>query len=90
MTTSAPPPYHWTRAKFIAFNGELAATGSVAAAARLVGMSRQSAYRLRDRFGPDYAAKWDRWVSRARVQRRREAVQKRRAFYRQDSVNVST
>lgn len=40
---------HWSRAKMARFLAELAATHSVAAAARVVGMSRQSAYRLKAR-----------------------------------------
>jgi hypothetical protein len=40
---------HWSRAKMAQFLTELAATHSVAAAARVVGMSRQSAYRLKAR-----------------------------------------
>jgi hypothetical protein len=40
---------HWSRAKMARFLTELAATHSVAAAARVVGMSRQSAYRLKAR-----------------------------------------
>ncbi|MEQ1497275.1 MAG: hypothetical protein ABL914_01325 [Novosphingobium sp.] len=42
-------PTHWSRAKMARFLGELAATHSVSAAARVVGMSRQSAYRLKAR-----------------------------------------
>lgn len=39
----------WTRPKMVAFLRELAACQSVAQAARSIGMSRQSAYRLRNR-----------------------------------------
>lgn len=55
---AAPPPArllppshasHWSRAKMARFLTELAATHSVSAAARVVGMSRQSAYRLKAR-----------------------------------------
>jgi hypothetical protein len=47
------PSYHWTTFKAGVFLGALADLGSVARAAREVGMSRQSAYRLRERLGPD-------------------------------------
>jgi len=40
---------HWSRAKMARFLTELASTHSVSAAARAVGMSRQSAYRLKVR-----------------------------------------
>lgn len=40
---------HWSRSKMARFLNELAASQSVAAAARVVGMSRQSAYRLKAR-----------------------------------------
>ena len=49
--TPPEPGYHWTTDKALAFIGALADLGSVAAAARAVGMSRQSVYRLRDRLG---------------------------------------
>lgn len=54
--------YRWTRQKAIAFLHALRACGSVARAARGLGMSRQSAYRLRTRYGADYAAVWDEAV----------------------------
>jgi hypothetical protein len=49
-----PPPrsnadYRWTPDKALAFLGALAECGKVAAAARAVGMTRQSAYRLKAR-----------------------------------------
>ncbi len=50
--------YRWTRAKALAFLNLLYLGRSVAAAAREVGMSRQSAYRLRERLGADFAAVW--------------------------------
>ncbi|MCW1431862.1 hypothetical protein [Novosphingobium sp. JCM 18896] len=53
------PAYHWTDEKMIAFMEALAATASVTAAAAKVGMSRQSAYRLRARLDPERAALWD-------------------------------
>jgi hypothetical protein len=49
----APPrsdsDYRWTPDKALAFLGALAECGKVAAAARAVGMTRQSAYRLKAR-----------------------------------------
>jgi hypothetical protein len=50
--TAAPPPRsgdRWTPAKMADFLRQLSATHSVSAAAKSVGMSRQSAYRLRSR-----------------------------------------
>jgi hypothetical protein len=44
--------YRWTRPKLAAFIKALASGGTVAEAARAVGMSRQSAHRLRARLGP--------------------------------------
>jgi hypothetical protein len=63
-TTPHPPrrskaDYRWSRTKIIAFLKALPATLSVAEAARSVGMSRQSAYRLRARLGPGFGAVWD-------------------------------
>ncbi len=50
----------WTAARQAAFVGMLAETGSVIAAARIVGMGRESAYRLRRRPGAaGFAAAWD-------------------------------
>lgn len=56
------PPRHneWTRAKMAAFLRELAATQSVTEAARSVGMSRQSAYKVRNRSpGTPFALAWE-------------------------------
>jgi molybdenum-dependent DNA-binding transcriptional regulator ModE len=50
--------YRWTKPKMLAFLHALATTGSVAGAARGVGMSRQSAYRLRARLGEGFGAVW--------------------------------
>lgn len=50
--------YRWTRDKMVAFLNELARGRTVAAAARMVGMGRQSAYRLRARLGPVFAGIW--------------------------------
>ncbi|MDE2435368.1 MAG: hypothetical protein KGM49_03815 [Sphingomonadales bacterium] len=53
LTPARPIPQtherHWSRTKMARFLTELAATHSVALAARVVGMSRQSAYRLKAR-----------------------------------------
>lgn len=59
-----PPrkPRHgdWTKPKMVAFLRELAASQSVHQAARSVGMSRQSAYRLRNRLpGTPFALAWE-------------------------------
>lgn len=51
--------YRWSRLRIHAFLRALAVTGSVAAAARAVGVSRQSAYRLRRRLGAGFAEVWD-------------------------------
>ena len=56
------PPRHneWTRAKMVAFLRELAASQSVSQAAKGVGMSRNSAYRLRNRLaGTPFALAWE-------------------------------
>ena len=50
----------WTAAKMAAFLRQLSASQSVSAAARSVGMSRQSAYRLRSRLkGGAFDLAWD-------------------------------
>ncbi|MBI1402209.1 MAG: hypothetical protein GC147_03215 [Porphyrobacter sp.] len=50
----------WTRAKQVAFLRALSATHSVSEAARSVGMSRQSAYRLRSRLkGQPFDLAWE-------------------------------
>lgn len=66
--------YRWTRPKILAFLHGLGDTGSVAAAARRVGMSRQSAYRLRARLGEQFAGLWDEGLRLAAVRRRLEAT----------------
>lgn len=74
MTQPHTPPsprrtnaeYRWTRAKVHAFVDALVRTGGVAAAAREVGMSRNSAYRLRARLGPGFAQVWDEGLFLAR------------------------
>lgn len=51
----------WTPARQLAFILRLALLGGVAAAARAVGMSRESAYRLREHPGAgSFAAAWDK------------------------------
>lgn len=51
----------WSEARQCAFLAQLYFTGSVAAAAKAVGMSRASAYRLRARAGAEsFAFAWDR------------------------------
>jgi hypothetical protein len=60
-----PPPYvepddRWTKWKMARFLRELAATHSVTVAARKVGMSRQSAYKLRSRLkGQPFDVAWE-------------------------------
>lgn len=64
------PPFHavpvriradgWTPVRQAEFIGMLAQTRSVSAAARFVGMGRESAYRLRSKPGSDgFCAAWD-------------------------------
>ncbi len=56
----APHHNQWTREKMVAFLRELAATQSVSAAARAVGMSRTAAYNLRNRLqGQPFALGWE-------------------------------
>jgi len=66
------PSYHWTTRKARVFIGALADLGSVAEAARAVGMSRQSAYRLRKRLGEEglFARAWDQAQANGRAKRR--------------------
>jgi hypothetical protein len=70
---SRPPrpsaEYRWTNRKAHAFLDALAQHGKVAAAARAVGMTRQSAYRLRQRI-PVVAEGWARAQAIGRAQRR--------------------
>jgi hypothetical protein len=56
----------WTGERQARFLAELALTRSVSAAARAVGMARESAYRLRaERGGESFAAAWDAVMGRA-------------------------
>ncbi|WP_126173974.1 hypothetical protein [Altericroceibacterium xinjiangense] len=62
LPTPARKPRHneWTRAKMVLFLRELAASQSVSQAAKSVGMSRQSAYALRNRLvGTPFALAWE-------------------------------
>lgn len=62
LPTPRRTPRHneWTRAKMAAFLRELAASQSVAQAARSVGMGRQSVYKLRNRLGATpFALAWE-------------------------------
>lgn len=62
MPAAGRPAQHheWTRAKMVEFLRELAACQSVARAAKAVGMSRQSAYRLRNRLqGTPFSLGWE-------------------------------
>jgi hypothetical protein len=75
-TRDARPPrphaeYRWTNRKAHAFLDALAQHGKVAAAARAVGMTRQSAYKLRDRV-PVVAQGWARAQALGRARRRGE------------------
>ncbi|WP_054530833.1 hypothetical protein [Erythrobacter sp. SG61-1L] len=57
----------WTPGRQAAFLGYLAQTRSVSEAARLVGMARETAYRLRGRRGAEsFAVAWDVAMGRAR------------------------
>ncbi len=65
------PSYHWTTRKAAVFLSLLAELGRVGDAAHSVGMSRQSAYRLRERLGEDgvFAKLWDRAQAEGRAKR---------------------
>jgi len=68
----APRPsaeYRWNPHKAHAFIEALASHGKVAVAARSVGMTRQSAYRLRDRV-PQVAEVWAQAQAVGRARRR--------------------
>ena len=67
--------YRWTRDKVLVFLRLLALRGSVAKAARAVGMSRQSAYRLRARLGAEFARIWDDGLAIGAALRRDGLVQ---------------
>lgn len=62
----------WTPLRQAEFLGRLAETGSVEAAARRVGMARETAYRLRRKPGAEsFAAAWDAVTGRARGGKRK-------------------
>ena len=64
----------WTPYKQCGFLAALYQTGSVAKAARAVGMSRETAYRLRAREGAEsFAAAWDRVLRKPAPQSRETA-----------------
>lgn len=73
----------WTPGRQADFLGHLAETRSVAAAARHVGMTRESAYRLRTKDGAaSFAAAWDAILVQGRRPRRSTAsLELHRAFY---------
>jgi hypothetical protein len=88
MSTSAPakaslpdPAYHWTTLKARVFLGALADLGRVGEAARMVGMSRQSAYRLRRRLGEGnvFARTWDAAQAEGQAKRRSRRRVRRKA-----------
>ncbi|WP_285018398.1 hypothetical protein [Novosphingobium sp. fls2-241-R2A-195] len=61
----------WTPARQAAFLGALAQGGGVEAAARRVGLSRESAYRLRTKPGAgSFAAAWDKVTGKPPVKRK--------------------
>jgi molybdenum-dependent DNA-binding transcriptional regulator ModE len=82
--------YRWTLPKALAFLEALAECGTVAEAARRVGMSRQSAYRLRARLnGGPLGEGWD-LARRAGVEtRRRHRPRSRREGAGLDKVTLS-
>jgi hypothetical protein len=73
----------WTPGRQSDFLGRLAETGNVSAAARHVGMTRESAYRLRDKPGAaSFAAAWDSIVAqRPPAPMSTQDLLRRRAFY---------
>ena len=80
-TALPDPAYHWTTRKAHVFLGALAALGRVSEAARAVGMSRQSAYRLRERLGErgTFARVWDQALTEGRERRRARQRTSRKA-----------
>ena len=74
----------WTPERQAAFLAALAETGSVCAAARRVGMARETAYRLRRKRGAEsFAAAWDVVLGRGGEGRRKVSSEERarRALY---------
>ena len=84
-THTAPDHTRWTGEKASAFLKALSLHGRVAKAAREVGMSRQSAYRLRAR-APLFAQMWDRALDVAEA-RRKEASAAKRARRAKDAAH---
>ena len=73
----------WTPGRQADFLGHLAESRSVAAAARHVGKSRESAYRLRDKPGAEsFAAAWDSILAqRGAARMSTQSLLWHRAFY---------
>jgi hypothetical protein len=73
----------WTPMRQADFLGRLAETWCVTAAARHVGMTRESAYRLRDKDGADsFAAAWDAILAEPRgIRKSTHELLWHRAFY---------
>lgn len=73
--------FHWTTLKVRVFLGALADLGRVGEAARAVGMSRQSAYKLRQRLGRDnlLARAWEAAQAEGRSRRRARSRTARKA-----------
>ena len=71
MSDQTPRPPHrtnWTRARQVEFLKALKATQSVSRAARSVGMSRQSAYKLRRRLaGQAFDQAWEIALDESRL-----------------------
>ncbi|MEA3030308.1 MAG: hypothetical protein QOG13_1633 [Sphingomonadales bacterium] len=79
----------WSPARQIAFIQRLALCGSVATAARAVGVTRKSAYRLRERPGAEsFASAWDNALAMGQCGRVDHAIERavagevRPVFYR--------
>jgi hypothetical protein len=87
----------WSPARQVAFIHRLALCGSVGTAAGAVGMTRKSAYRLRDRPGAErFAAAWDAAMAMGRSGLRDRAIEHalvgevRPIFYRGRKVGERT
>lgn len=75
------PSWQWTARKAEAFIGALQHFGRVGDAAKAVGMSRQSAYRLRARLGDDalFARVWDTALVQGQEERQKRQGKKEKA-----------
>lgn len=75
------PSYQWTTRKAMVFLGALGGGLTIGEAAHRVGMSRQSAYRLRGRLGEDsrFARGWDASLEQGRAVRREQRRAARKA-----------